>query len=173
VATEGLALLVPEPILESAHIRLVESRVALMVKTASTHGVPVVVTHLAASRRNQGQRVAQITQLLPWLSSLGPGILIGDLNARADAIELEPILAHHRDAWIDALAAGVNRGVPSGSTRPSFESRIDYVFYDATAPLAIESVEVRNTGGSDGEGALVEASDHRPVIASFRAAAVK
>jgi endonuclease/exonuclease/phosphatase family metal-dependent hydrolase len=173
VATEGLALLVPEPILASAHIRLAESRVGLMVKTASTHGVPVVVTHLAASRRNQQQRVEQIAQLLPWLASLGPGILMGDLNARPDAIELEPILAHHRDAWIDALAIGANHGVRSGSTRPSFESRIDFVFYDATAPLTVESVEVRNTGSLDDEEELVEASDHRPVIASFRAASVK
>ncbi len=165
VATEGLALFAPERILESGHINLPESRVGLMVRVASMPDVPVIVTHLAASRRNQAHRVSQIAALLSWAAQHGPGILMGDLNARPEAIELAPMLRQYRDSWAEASARGLHAGVPSGSTRPGYEARIDFMLYAPASPLALESVEVIDTSTPDGLG---EVSDHRPVAATFR-----
>jgi endonuclease/exonuclease/phosphatase family metal-dependent hydrolase len=170
VATEGLAFFAPERIIATDHINLPESRVGLMARVASMPDVPVVVTHLAASRRNQGQRVNQLGALLPWAELQGPGILMGDFNARPDAAELAPMTAVYRDSWLEASARGINKGVMSGSTRPSYESRIDYVLYAPDAPLVLESVEVINTAPAP---AGVEVSDHRPVVATFRRRAVR
>lgn len=170
VATEGLAFFAPEPIVATDHINLPESRVGLMARVASMPDVPVIVTHLAASRRNQGQRVNQLGALLPWAAHQGPGILMGDFNARPDAAELAPVTAQYRDAWLEASARGTNKGVMSGSTRPSYESRIDYVLYAPDAPLVLESVEVINTASSPGG---IEVSDHRPVVATFRRRALR
>jgi endonuclease/exonuclease/phosphatase family metal-dependent hydrolase len=165
VATEGLAFFAPGHILEAGQVNLPESRVGLMARVAAMPDVPVVVTHLAASRRNQSQRIRQIETLLPWAAQHGPGILMGDFNARPDAGELEPVTARYRDSWLEASTRGLSRGVPSGSTRPSYESRIDYVLYAPDAPLVLESVEVVDTSAAPG---AVEVSDHRPVVATFR-----
>ena len=170
VATEGLAFFAPERIIATDHINLPESRVGLMARVASMPDVPVIVTHLAASRRNQLQRAIQLEALLPWAAQQGPGILLGDFNARPDATEFEPVTARYRDSWLEASQRGLNKGVVSGSTRPSFESRIDYVLYAHDAPLVLESVEVVNTAPTPG---AVEVSDHRPVVATFRRRATR
>ena len=169
VASEGLAFFAPERIIATDLINLPESRVGLMARVASMPDVPVIVTHLAASRRNQGQRVNQLGMLLPWAAQQGPGILMGDFNARPDAAELAPVTGQYRDSWLEASSRGINKGVMSGSTRPSYESRIDYVLYAPDAPLVLESVEVVNTAPTPG---AVEVSDHRPVVATFRRRAV-
>ena len=163
VATEGVALLTPDRILATGHVALPESRVGLMARVASMPDVPVIITHLAAYRRNQSHRIRQIEALLPWAAQHGPGILMGDLNAWPGTIELTPIQAQYRDAWADARERGLNTGVPSGSTRPGYESRIDFVFYAPESPLTLESVEVIDTSS----GGSVEVSDHRPVSATF------
>jgi endonuclease/exonuclease/phosphatase family metal-dependent hydrolase len=165
VETEGLAFFAPEPIVRTEHVALGESRIGLMVRSAAAPGIPVVVTHLAASRRNQAQRVQQIETLLPWAARQGPGILIGDFNARADAAELAPVLAQYRDAWVEATERNAVKGVVSGSTRPGGGARIDYVLYSGAAALTLESVEIRDTRTAPDLG---EVSDHRPVIATFR-----
>ena len=165
VATEGLAFFAPQRILASGHVNLPESRVGLMVRVASMPDVPVVVTHLAASRRNQLHRVSQIEALLPWAATHGPGLLMGDLNARPDASELMPVLARYRDTWVEASARGASKGVASGSTRPGYEARIDFMLYTPDAPLLLESVEVIDTSSPGSSG---EVSDHRPVAATFR-----
>jgi endonuclease/exonuclease/phosphatase family metal-dependent hydrolase len=170
VATEGVAFFAPERIIATDYIDLPESRVGLMARVATMPDVPVIVTHLAASRRNQSQRVSQLGALLPWAAQQGPGILMGDFNARPDAPELLPVTARYRDSWLEASGRGLNKGVMSGSTRPSYESRIDYVLYMPDAPLVLESVEVINTASSAG---AVEVSDHRPVMATFRRRAVR
>jgi endonuclease/exonuclease/phosphatase family metal-dependent hydrolase len=164
VATEGLALLTPDRILETAHIDLPGDRVGVMVRVASMPDVPVIVTHLTAYRRNQALRLRQIEMLLPWAGRHGPAILMGDFNAWPGTIELTQLLAHYRDAWEEARARGINRGVGSGSTRPGYEARIDFVFYPPLTPLSLESVDVVDTSSAGS----VEVSDHRPVVAAFR-----
>jgi endonuclease/exonuclease/phosphatase family metal-dependent hydrolase len=164
VATEGVALLTPERVVATTQVNLPESRVGLMARLRSMPDVPVIVTHLTAYRRNQAHRIKQIEMLLPWAAQQGPGILMGDFNAWPGTTEVASLLAKYRDAWGDAHERGVNQGIPSGSTRPGSQSRIDFVFYAPDSPLVLESVDVVDTS-SDGS---VEVSDHRPVSATFR-----
>jgi endonuclease/exonuclease/phosphatase family metal-dependent hydrolase len=165
VATEGLAFFTPERIVDSISVRLSEGRVGLAVRLASMPQVPVIVTHLAANRQNQPDRVREIAALLPWAGRRGPGILIGDLNATPEASELGPVMARYRDGWAEAAARGTARGVASGSTRPFGRvSRVDYVLYEPIVHLALESAEVIDASTLG----LGEVSDHHPVVATFR-----
>ena len=106
VATEGVALFTPERIVATDQVRLPESRVGLMARVASMPDVPVIVTHLAASRRNQSQRISQLDALLPWAAQHGAGILMGDLNSRPDGSELIPVFGRYRDSWFEASEGG-------------------------------------------------------------------
>lgn len=164
VATEGLAFFTRESIVDSSVVRLNEGRVGLAVRLARIPQVPIVVTHLAANRQNQADRVREIGILLPWAKRLGPGILVGDLNAEAEASELTPLFASYLDGWPEAAARGAARGVANGATRPNGRSRIDYVLYAPRTNLVMESLEVVDTMTLG----LGEVSDHNPVIATFR-----
>jgi endonuclease/exonuclease/phosphatase family metal-dependent hydrolase len=168
VETEGVAFFTPGRILDSSWVRLSEGRVGLAVRVSSMPEVPVIVTHLAASRQDQAGRTRELGTLLPWAAGHGPGLLMGDLNARPDASELIPVLAQYRDAWVDAAERGDARGVLSGSTRPGRRvSRIDYVFYAPDVDLTLESVEIVDPSTVPGLGGV---SDHFPVVATFRRA---
>lgn len=161
--TEGLAFFAPAR-LTRQFVRLPHERLGLVVRSNLFPQVPVLVTHLTASRRNQRQRADQVARLLPWAQAQGAAIVMGDFNARPGTDELLPLVARYRDAWLEGRAAGVARGVAGGSTRPGIDARIDYVLYAAEAGLALESVESIDT--TDAAGGQV--SDHRPVVATFR-----
>jgi endonuclease/exonuclease/phosphatase family metal-dependent hydrolase len=166
VATEGLAFIAASPILASRSMRLSEGRVGLAVRVAAMPDVPVIVTHLAANRQNQRDRIRELAVLLPWAAQHGPGLLIGDLNAQPDAEELRPLMARYRDAWAEAAAHARAGGVASGSTRPFGRvSRIDYILYEPKLDLAVESAEVVDVSALSASG---EVSDHHPVVATFR-----
>jgi len=166
VETEGVAFFTPERIVASGSVRLSEGRVGLSIRIASMPDVPVIVTHLAAGRGDQAGRAREIGALLPWAARRGPGILMGDLNARPDASELLPVMAQYRDAWAEAAEEGRARGVVSGSTRPGRRvSRIDYVLYAPGVDLTLESVEIVDPSTLPGLGRV---SDHYPVVATFR-----
>jgi endonuclease/exonuclease/phosphatase family metal-dependent hydrolase len=166
VETEGVAVFARERIVASNSIRLSEGRVAVAVRVASVPDVPIIATHLSANLENQPNRVREIATLLPWAKRQGPGLLIGDFNARPDTSELQPVTARYRDAWAEAAAHGHARGVESGSTRPFGRvSRIDYVFYAPEVALTLESVEVVDTSTLPALGTV---SDHHPVVATFR-----
>jgi len=164
VATEGLAFFTRERIVDSSVVRLNEGRVGLAVRLARMPQVPIVVTHLAANRQNQADRVREIGILLPWAKRLGAGILVGDLNAEAQADELTPLLTNYLDAWPEANVRGTARGVANGATHPNGRSRIDYVMYAPRTDLALDSFEVIDTLTLG----LGEVSDHNPVVAIFR-----
>jgi endonuclease/exonuclease/phosphatase family metal-dependent hydrolase len=166
VATEALAFIAASPIVSSRSVRLSEGRVGLAVRVAAMPDVPVIVTHLAANRQNQRDRIRELAVLLPWAAQHGPGLLIGDLNTQPDTEELGPVMARYRDAWAEAASRGRAGGVASGSTR-SFGrvSRIDYILYEPTLHLAVDSVEVVDVSASSASG---EVSDHNPVVATFR-----
>lgn len=166
VATEDLAFIAATPILASGSVRLSEGRVGLAVRVAAMPDVPVIVTHLAANRQNQRDRIRELAVLLPWAAQHGPGLLIGDFNAQPDADELGPLMARYRDAWAEAAASGRAGGVASGSTRPFGRvSRIDYILYEPKLALALDSAEVVDVSALSDSG---EVSDHLPVVATFR-----
>ena len=166
VATEDLAFIAASPILSSRFVRLSVGRVGLAVRVAAMPDVPVIVTHLAANRENQRDRIRELAVLLPWAAQHGPGLLIGDLNAQPTADELGPVMARYRDAWVEAASRGRAGGVASGSTRPFGRvSRIDYVLYEPTVHLAVDSVDVVDVSALSASG---DVSDHHPVVATFR-----
>ncbi len=166
VATEGLALFAPGRLVGATALRLSEGRIGLTARLAAMPDVAVIVTHLSANQENQPNRARELTALLPWAGRRGAAIVMGDLNALPDALELGPVLGRFRDAWRDASAHGLARGVESGATRPGRRgARIDYVFYAPAAGLEVESVDVVDTSsGPD----VIEVSDHRPLVATFR-----
>jgi endonuclease/exonuclease/phosphatase family metal-dependent hydrolase len=168
VETEGLAFLAPEPLSEVQQTKLWNGRLGLAARLASRPHITFVMTHLANARRRAPERVRQLEKLLPWAAGLGvPRVLMGDFNADPDAPEMQPVLAAYRDAWVEGAARKKAAGAASGSTRANRESRIDYLFYTPDAGLMLESVEVLDTSNLRGR----EASDHRPVIATFRVTA--
>lgn len=166
VATEGLALFAPGRVIASRWLRLSEGRIGMSARLASMPDVPIVLTHLSANQENQPNRVREIAALLPWAEVRGAGILMGDLNATPQAVELVPLLARYRDAWTEAAGRGLAGGADSGATRPGRRGvRIDYVLYHPEAGLTLEAVDVIDTSATSG---LAEVSDHRPVVATFR-----
>jgi endonuclease/exonuclease/phosphatase family metal-dependent hydrolase len=165
-ATEGLAFFTHDRIVESDSVRLNEGRVGLSVRLASFPRLPLVVTHLAANRVNQPDRVREIGLLLPWTARRGPGILVGDLNTGPDTEELVPVMARYRDGWADAAARGSAAGILNGATRPNRTARIDYVLFEPAAGMMLEAVDVVDTDLFE----MGEVSDHFPVVATFRRA---
>ena len=164
VETEGLAFVTPHRILESQHVRLAEHRIGLMIRLASMPAVPFIVTHLASTPRNQPHRITQLAALLPWAQKHGPSILLGDLNAAPTASELAPVFATYRDVWQEARRRRAITGVLSGETEIGANHRIDYVLLHRALPLSVKSAAVPKTGTAR----QVEASDHRPLVATFQ-----
>lgn len=164
VEVEGLAFFAAEPMIAKEWTHLPGSRVAVEVRVASLPQVPVVVTHLAPNRDQQALRAQQLAALMPWAKRRGPGLLIGDLNAEADASELAPVFGQYRDGWAEAPARDSTRGFATGQTRPRRVSRIDYVLFAPEIDVTLESVEAVDTT----KLGLGEVSDHNPVVATFR-----
>jgi endonuclease/exonuclease/phosphatase family metal-dependent hydrolase len=77
-------------------------------------------------------------------------ILLGDLNARPDAVELAPLWAHLADAW---LVGGSGPEMTYPASAP--DRRIDYV--TVSARIAVRAARVPPT----------LASDHLPVVADL------
>ena len=162
--TEGIGFFSPEPLGAPVFTQLWASRVGLMAMLTRGRQVPVVVTHLAQSESGAADRMRQLEALLPWVGGQ-PGngrILIGDFNLWPNSTEYQKITAQFRDAWADAGARGTARGRADGLTHKSV--RIDYIFYDANALelLWAETIDTRALIG-------VDASDHNPVQAAFKA----
>ena len=163
--TEGLAFLAPEPIEVVGALVLPKTRLALAARVPATRGVPVIVTHLTHGSQGAPDRARQVAMIREWAAALGrPHVLMGDLNAPPGAPELAPLLPAYRDAWAEAAAAGAAGGVPRGTTQIRAARRIDYVFFTPGADLRLRSVDTIDTSAL----IAVHASDHHPVLASFR-----
>lgn len=80
----------------------------------------------------------------------GPQILLGDLNARPEQPEMQPLWEHWADAW---LAAGDGPGHTFNALTP--DRRIDYLLLK-NGP-EVTNIEVLDT----------QASDHRPLVADI------
>jgi len=163
--TEGLGFFSPAPIAESGSIALWNSSLGLETTLGAARGLPVIVTHLQSGKlpENSADRIKQLGTLLPWTSSQGsPRILVCDCNANPDSQEYQQLHAMYHDAWADAIAAGTAKGRMDGITHKS--SRIDYVFFEPGSTLQLVSMENVDTTALIG----LEASDHRPQVATFR-----
>jgi endonuclease/exonuclease/phosphatase family metal-dependent hydrolase len=159
--TEGNGFFAPSPISEAGSVSMWNGRNGL--KTV-VQGVPIVTTHLQSGKlpENSSDRLRQLGTLLPWTAQQGtPRILVCDCNANPQSPEYAQLHAMYHDAWADAVAAGSAKGRMDGITHKS--SRIDYVFFDPGAALTLVSMENVETPALIG----LEASDHRPQVATF------
>jgi endonuclease/exonuclease/phosphatase family metal-dependent hydrolase len=157
--TEGLAFLAPGPLGAKSMTPLPVSRIALTVAWPAA-GIPVTVTHLASGKKNDEARAKEVEALLKWTAKLGDSqIVIGDFNLKPEESALQPMSTTFRDAWV----AGREGGRASGQEGTHGERRIDFVFYKGSR-LALSKVETVETAGWFGK----EASDHRPIVATFR-----
>jgi endonuclease/exonuclease/phosphatase family metal-dependent hydrolase len=120
----------------------------LLDATIDVRGVMVRVfnTHLDY-RSDPRVRQQQVAELLARVGELTqPTIVFGDMNARPDAIELQPLLRRLHDAWIGAAGPGLTYPADAPT------ERIDYVLVSPHFRVRSASVPV------------TEASDHRPVV---------
>jgi len=163
--TEGIGFFAPAPIAEAGSVALWNGRLGLKTTLAAARGLPIIVTHLQSGLlpENSADRIKQLGTLLPWTSSQGsPRILVCDCNANPTTPEYQQLHAMYHDAWADALSTGTAKGRMDGITHKS--SRIDYVFFDPGSALQLVSMENVETPALIG----IEASDHRPQVATFR-----
>ena len=158
--TEGLAFLAPGPVGSTSMTPLPVSRIAFAVKLQQAGGLPVVVTHLASGKKNVDARRQEAEALVKWTEKLGaPQILIGDFNAKPSDVELQPVLTMSRDAWQVASHAGH----ASGEEGTHGANRIDYVFFRSEG-LELTAIQTVDTAG----WLKTAASDHKPLVATFR-----
>ena len=124
----------------------------LLEATIDVRGTLVRVfnTHLDY-RSDPHVRQQQVTEMLARIAEMSqPTIVFGDMNAKPDAPELQPLLHRLRDAW---PSAGAGNGFTYPAESPS--ERIDYVLVSPHFHIRSASVPV------------TEASDHRPVVADL------
>jgi len=158
--TEGLAFLAPGPLGSTSMTPLPVSRIAFAVKLQQAGGLPVVVTHLASGKKNGDARQQEIEALVKWTQKLGASqILMGDFNAKPSDLEIQPVLTMFRDAWQVALQAGK----ASGDEGTHGSNRIDYVFFRPEG-LELTAIQTVDTAG----WFTTAASDHKPLVATFR-----
>lgn len=150
----GLCILSDYPIAMS-EIHLLpgdlEQRGVLLAWIETPHGLlPVAGTHLGLSAAD---RADQIAEALAWLPDRPDLLLLGDLNAEANAPELGPLFGVFQD--IQAACGGAAAGTfrYRGAWR-----RIDYILAGPSwQPQACLAPPVRT-------------SDHRPVVADLKPA---
>jgi endonuclease/exonuclease/phosphatase family metal-dependent hydrolase len=121
----------------------------LLEATIDVRGALVRVfnTHLDY-RSDPHVRQQQVTEMLARIGEMSqPTIVFGDMNAKPDAPELQPLLHRLHDAW---SSAGAGNGFTYPAEAPS--ERIDYVLVSPHFHIRSASVPV------------TEASDHRPVV---------
>jgi endonuclease/exonuclease/phosphatase family metal-dependent hydrolase len=153
----GTAILSDRPILEWDNTDLPrfdnhEQR-GLLRARINVRGVPVQVYNTHLQHDNAPERIAQaqaITQLIG--TPQDSVVLLGDLNATPDAVEIRTLVEDLVDAWEEA-------GVGDGATFPTEnpQARIDYVMHSADVVARAVAVVASPVA--------VSASDHRPVVA--------
>jgi endonuclease/exonuclease/phosphatase family metal-dependent hydrolase len=111
--------------------------------------VDVYTTHLEA--HDQRQRALQAAGVATTIATRqdGPCLLLADLNARPDGVEMAAIAAVLEDAW----RVGTGRGFTHPATAPN--RRIDVVLHSPDVVPAAAAVVATN------------ASDHRAVAVDF------
>lgn len=150
----GTAILSKYPILESQSTLLPrpqggEQR-GLLEALMNVHGVPVRVYNTHLQHNNQVGRTVQVAAIMEHIGeSEEPTILVGDLNARPDAPEIQPLYTNFDDAWVDG-------GEGPGYTIPAKApySRIDYIL--VPPEIQVQDARVLDT----------LASDHLPLVST-------
>ncbi|WP_264738899.1 endonuclease/exonuclease/phosphatase family protein [Cytobacillus firmus] len=145
----GTAVLSKYPIIQAENYPLskignTEQRgLSETVINVNGHHLNFYNTHLAltaAERTIQVQEIIEITS-----KTEGPKVIMGDLNARPDSLEMQPLYAHYKDSFADQ-----NDAYTIPSENPT--RRIDYIF--TSNEIQTANAEVIST----------IASDHLPIV---------
>jgi endonuclease/exonuclease/phosphatase family metal-dependent hydrolase len=111
---------------------------------------------------NASWRPIQIAEAVNWVLNFSePRIVMGDFNTWPATSDYSIIATGYQDAWAAASGAGTATSY-NGTGATHGASRFDYVFSSKLATLALQSVNVPDTGVNG-----VYPSDHDPVIAVF------
>jgi endonuclease/exonuclease/phosphatase family metal-dependent hydrolase len=171
----GVALLTRFPVAQWTNDTL--TRLSTQVQTPAPERMPGMVdarldiggqtirvlnTHLDYRADPQVRRT-QVDEMVGYIGAPAlPTIVFGDLNAKPDAPELQPLFARLRDAWnaqngASTASAANPAARGDGFTYPAENptARIDYVL--VSQHFRVRSATVPNT----------LASDHRPVVAEL------
>lgn len=180
----GVALLSRWPILTSEGIAMPARHrawdpVVLRASVAHPAGpMPVLVACLEYATAYSDDRLAQARLLAdlatdPSADGPCPSVVLGDLNAAADAAVLRPLQDVLTDAW--PAGGGSPDAVTLPSTHPSapleagpelVDQRIDHVFFRPGHEDQLVNVESVSVAGDAVDGVIP--SDHRAVVADLR-----
>lgn len=155
----GTAILSRYPILESSNTLLPrpaggEQR-GLLEALINVNGVPVRVYNTHLQHNSAVERTAQVEAILEQIGAVDePTVLLGDLNARPDWPEIQPLYEVLEDAW---LLAGEGAGYTYPASAP--DRRIDYIFVSPDVTVDDASLIVTEL--------TTLASDHLPLVAQL------
>jgi endonuclease/exonuclease/phosphatase family metal-dependent hydrolase len=158
----GNVLLTRHKVLASRCVRLgwwrgLEPRSAVMARVAPDGGEPiwVVGTHLDVRAPARARQAARLAELVAGLD--GPAILAGDLNAGAEAPELQPLVA-----W--ARADGAEAALPDDSPQPDEPM----LTFPSRAPTQQRDHILAGPGCAiiRARTHAVQFSDHLPIVAA-------
>ena len=108
-------------------------------------------------------RTIQINETLNWMAGYSvPRILMADINTWPNTSDYNLIAQQYQDAWVAAQNAGTATSF-NGTGATHGDSRFDDIFYSRNSVLSLVSVNVPNYSVNG-----VYASDHAPVVATFR-----
>lgn len=148
----GTAVLSKYPIIQAANYPLTkigntEQRgLSETVINVKGHHLNFYNTHLALTA---AERTIQIQEVINIASKTdGPKVIMGDLNARPNSAEMQPLFAHYKDSFADQ-----NDAYTIPAENPT--SRIDYIF--TSNEIETKDAEVLST----------IASDHLPIVAEI------
>ena len=148
----GTAVLSKYPIIQAANYPLTkigntEQRgLSETVINVKGHHLNFYNTHLALTA---AERTIQIQEVIEIAGKTdGPKVIMGDLNARPNSAEMQPLFAHYKDAFADQ-----NDAYTIPAENPN--SRIDYIF--TSNEIETEDAKVLST----------IASDHLPIVAKI------
>lgn len=150
----GTAILSQYPVLESENAPLPrpeggEQR-GLLEALVNVKGVPVRVYNTHLQHDSAVERSAQVASVMERVGEFEePTLLTGDLNARPEAPELQPLFTRFDDAWIEG---GEGPGYTISSAEPY--ARIDYAL--VSPDISVTRSRVPRTLASDHLPAVTE-----------------
>jgi len=156
----GTLILSRYPILECSNLYLPketerQEQRGLLETLINVRGVPLRFYNTHLQHDSANARHIQVDAIIEHIGQIDvPSVLVGDLNARPDDSELEPLYEHFVDAW-DVAGTGEGYTIPV----PVPTRRIDYVFVSPGIDVHDAQVIMNATTSV--------ASDHFPVVAEI------
>lgn len=146
--------------IDSCDRRLLSGTRSAARATMSVNNVTVAVFSTHLDDASPSMRAIQVNELTAWAATAAPQrILMGDFNAGATTVEMQPLTAGWEDAWAAAVSAGTAVSYPANPYGNTRNSRIDYIWRSkGSTSLALLGAQVYDSG---------TVSDHRPLSATY------